>query len=196
MSFTNTRGCIGLYKSINHYGQSFLKLLMADAYYFQRYWVQVWEILPPTTTTRQLFFFHFFVGCQFYSTVTYWCGSTSIALLCAIGMERTITICHQKSTITVKGLIPTYVQVMVALSYAWGGAWAILPLIGTYRMYRFKRTQTTVIIIQPFVLGQFSRYDVGEEIPFLVAIMNLHVITDFMTSWKKSSLILVCDMTT
>ena len=88
-------------------------------------------------------------------------------------MERTITICHQKSTITVKGLIPTYVQVMVALSYAWGGAWAILPLIGTYRMYRFKRTQTTVIIIQPFVLGQFSRYDVGEEIPFLVAIMNL-----------------------
>ena len=153
------------------------------------------KFFRPPLQHRSYSSFIFFVGCQFYSTVTYWCGSTSIALLCAIGMERTITICHQKSTITVKGLIPTYVQVMVALSYAWGGAWAILPLIGTYRMYRFKRTQTTVIIIQPFVLGQFSRYDVGEEIPFLVAIMNLHVITDFMTSWKKSSLILVCDMT-
>ena len=82
MSFTTTRGCIGLYKSINHYGQSFLKLLMADAYYFRRYWVQVWEILPPTTTTRQLFFFHFFcrVSVLFDSDLLVWQHIYSFAM--------------------------------------------------------------------------------------------------------------------
>lgn len=70
------------------------------------------------------------LGCQFYATVTYWCGCTSIALLVAVGLERTLTICHTNSSLYVRKLLPAHIKVMVALSYAWGGVWAILPLIG------------------------------------------------------------------
>ena len=70
------------------------------------------------------------VGCKFYGMVSYWCGCTSITLLCAVTIERTITITNPIWSMANKDVLPKYIHLMMAFCWVWGFVWALTPFTG------------------------------------------------------------------
>ena len=60
----------------------------------------------------------------------YWLGVTSIAHLCAISIERCITMNNPIWSNTNRDILPPCVHIMVLISWLYGFIWAILPIAG------------------------------------------------------------------
>lgn len=67
----------------------------------------------------------------------YWAGCTSIAHLCAIAIERTLTITNPIWSMANKNTIPPYIYAMTGVCWCWGFIWAVIPLTGEFILHMF-----------------------------------------------------------
>ena len=60
----------------------------------------------------------------------FWLGVTSIAHLCAISIERCITMNNPVWSTANRDKLPIYLHLMIFVSWLYGFIWALLPLVG------------------------------------------------------------------
>ena len=68
-------------------------------------------------------------------TIVYLAGCTAIAHFVAISIERAATLLNPLWSITVKGHTPCYIIAMIAICWAYGSFWSIMPLVGESEVY-------------------------------------------------------------